>query len=262
MTEFSGAADPGRILPLLWRRQTADDKAAPGRTSTGRPPRLSVDTVLVAAIALADAEGLEATSMARLATSLGAGTMTLYTYVPSRTELIDLMVDEVLGSRALPGPGEPRPENWRAQVELYAERTRAMYVEHPWLAQVSTLRPPIGPGMLAEREYVLSTVAHLGLPLAQVNTAAVTITAFVLATARMDGENVLLRRATGESNDAWWLQRNELWEKWFDVERHPTMTSVWTAGGFERGADQQLGDAHAYGLRLLLDGVAADAARA
>ena len=121
MTEFSGAADPGRILPLLWRRQVAaaDDKAAPGRNSTGRnstgrPPRLSVDAVVTAAIALADAEGLEATSMARLATSLGAGTMTLYTYVPSRTELIDLMVDEVLGSRALPGPGEPRPANWRA----------------------------------------------------------------------------------------------------------------------------------------------------
>jgi hypothetical protein len=109
---------------------------------------------------------------------------------------------------------------------------------------------------------VLSTVAHLGLPLAQVNTAAVTITAFVLATARMDGENVLLRRATGESNDAWWLQRNELWETWFDVERHPTMTNLWNAGGFDRGTDQQLGDAHAYGLRLLLDGIAADAARA
>ena len=264
MTEFSGAADPGRILPLLWRRQTAagGGQTAPGRPGTGRPPRLSVDAVVTAGIALADAEGLPATSMARLATSLGAGTMTLYTYVPSRTELIDLMVDEVLGSRALPGPGEPRPDGWRAQVELYAERTRAMYVAHPWLAQVSTLRPPIGPGMLADREYVLSTVAHLGLPLAQINTAAVTITAFVLAAARMDGENVLLRRATGESNDAWWLQRGELWEKWFDVERHPTMTDLWNAGGFDRGADQQLGDAHAYGLRLLLDGVAADAARA
>jgi hypothetical protein len=116
--------------------------------------------------------------------------------------------------------------------------------------------------MLADREYVLSTVAHIGLPLAQINTAAVTITAFVLAAARMDGENVLLRRATGESNEAWWLQRNELWEKWFDVERHPTMTNLWHAGGFDRGPDQQLGDAHAYGLRLLLDGIAADAARA
>jgi AcrR family transcriptional regulator len=272
MTEFSGRADPDRILPLLWRRHTPVGEpagsAAGSRagviagTKAGRPPRLSVDAVVTAGVALADTEGLESTSMARLATNLGVGTMTLYTYVPSRTELIDLMVDEVLAGRALPGPGEPRPDNWRAQVELYADRTRAMYVTHPWLAQVSTMRPPIGPGMLADREYVLSTVANLGLPLAQVNTAAVTITAFVLAAARMDGENVLLRRATGESNDAWWLRRNELWERWFDVERHPTMTNLWNAGGFDRGMDEQLGDAEAYGLRLLLDGIAADAARA
>jgi AcrR family transcriptional regulator len=267
MTEFSGAADPGRILPLLWRRQATSGPAtggpaASGKAATGRPPRLSVDAVVTAGVALADAEGLAATSMARLAAALGVGTMTLYTYVPSRTELVDLMVDEVLAGRALPAPGEPRPADWRAQVQLYADRTRAMYVTHPWLAQVSTLRPPIGPGMLADREYVLSTVAHLGLPLAQVNTAAVTITAFVLAAARMDGENVLLRRATGESNDAWWMQRTELWERWFDVERHPTMTDLWHAGGFDRGIDQQLGDTHAYGLRLLLDGIAADAARA
>jgi AcrR family transcriptional regulator len=253
-TEYTGAGDPARSLALLWR--TREKSSRKGR------PDLSVDRVVRAAVEIADTDGLAALSMRRVAESLGVGTMTLYTYVPSRTELIDLMVDEVLGSRALPGPGEPRPENWRAQVELYAERTRAMYVAHPWLAQVSTLRPPIGPGMLADREYVLSTVANLGLPLAQVNTAAVTITAFVLAAARMDGENVLLRRATGESNDAWWLRRNELWERWFDVERHPTMTNLWNAGGFDRGADQQLGDAHAYGLRLLLDGIAAEAARA
>jgi AcrR family transcriptional regulator len=255
VNEFSGKADPARILPLLWRRTVAS------RTVTGRPPRLSVDAVVTAAIALADAEGLEAASMGRLATQLGVGTMTLYTYVPSRAELVDLMVDEVLASRDLPGPGAPRPAGWRAQVELYADRTRAMYTGHPWLAQVSTVRPPIGPGMLAEREYVLSTVIDLGLPPARVNTAAVTITAFVTAAARLDAENALLRRATGESTDAWWQQRDELWEKWFDVEQHPVMTQLWNGGGFDRGPDEQFADAYTYGLRLLLDGIEADARR-
>jgi AcrR family transcriptional regulator len=258
MTEFSGRADPDRILPLLWRHKAAADGHKP---ATGRPAKLTVDTVVSAGIALADVDGLAATSMARLAAQLGVGTMTLYTYVPSRNELIDLMVDEVLASRALPSPDEPRPEGWRAQVELYAERTRAMYVEHPWLAQVSTVRPPIGPGMLAEREYVLSTVSNLGLAPDRVNTAALTISAFVTAAARLDAENAQLRRATGQSNDAWWRQRNELWEDWFDVERHPTMTKLWHAGGFDRGADEQFGDAYAYGLQLLLDGIEADASR-
>jgi AcrR family transcriptional regulator len=256
MTEFSGKADPARILPLLWRA-----KADPRSATTGRPPRLTVDAVVAAGVALADADGLAAASMGRLATHLGVATMTLYTYVPSRAELVDLMVDEVLLARALPGPGDPRPDGWRAQVELYADRTRAMFQTHPWLAQVSTMRPPIGPGMLAEREYVLSTVADLGLPLDTVNTAAVAITALVVSAARADAENALLRRATGESNEAWWLRRTELWDNWFEPERHPAMTSLWTAGGFDRGPDQQLADAYTYGLGLLLDGIEADAGR-
>src|SRR5689334_4521496 len=99
--------------------------------------------------------------MARLAGDLGVGTMTLYSYVPSRDELVDLMVDDVLLSRDLPGPHDPRPAHWRDQVLLYADRTRSMYAAHPWMAQVSQIRPPIGPGMLAEREYVLSCVSFL-----------------------------------------------------------------------------------------------------
>ena len=249
MSEYSGRTDPGRILPLLWRRHTP----APART-TGRPPKLTVDAVVAAAVALADADGLEATSMAQVAARLGVGTMTLYTYVPSRAELVDLMVDEVLTGLALPGPGEPRPAGWREQVQLYADRTRAMYVAHPWLSQVSLVRPPIGPGMLAEREYVLSTVSGLGLPLPRVDPAALAITAYVTAGARQEAESAQLRRVTGESEDDWWLRRTQLWEDWFDVERHPAMTNLWNAGGFEQSED-----AFAYGLRLLLDGIAADA---
>jgi AcrR family transcriptional regulator len=249
MPEFSGRAAPDRILPLLWRRQR------PATRAKGRPPRLSVDAVVGAAVARADADGLAAASMARVGKDLGVGTMTIYTYVPSRDELIDLMVDEVLARRALPGPGESRPESWRDQVHLYADRTAEMYATHPWLAQVSQVRPPIGPGMLAEREYVLSVVAGLGLPLDQVNTAAVTIQAFVTSAARSQAEIELVRRATGETNDAWWLQRQDLWETWFDVDRHPAMTTLWNAGGFERGPDEQVQDAYAYGLNLILDGV-------
>jgi AcrR family transcriptional regulator len=249
MTDFSGRAAPDRLLPLLWRHH------APPTAARGRPPRLSVDAVVDAAIARADADGLAAASMARIGTDLGVGTMTIYTYVPSRDQLVDLMVDEVLARRALPGPGEPRPAGWRDQVRLYADRTGAMYAEHPWLAQVSQVRPPIGPGMLAEREYVLSVVAGLDLPVDRVNTAAVMIQAFVTASARSLAEIELIRRATGEDNDAWWMRRQDLWETWFDVDRHPAMTALWNAGGFDRSPDEQVLDAYRYGLELILDGL-------
>ena len=241
MAEFSP-----RILPLLWRR------SVPARKAVGRPPRLTVDLVVSTGIEVADRDGLEAASMARVAAELSVATMSLYTYVPSRPELLDLMVDEVLGERDLAGD---RPADWREQVRVYAERTFAMYRAHPWLARVSQLRPPIGPGMLAEREYVLAAVSGLGLPTAMVNTAALTIAHWVTSAARGEAESILLRRATGLGTDDWWRQRGELWERWFDVDRHPAMTALWNAGGFDRGADQQAQDTYEYGLGLLLDGI-------
>jgi len=259
--EHSGRADPDRILPLLWRhtRPVAADDSRPG---LGRRRRLTLDAVVTAALALADADGLAAMSMNQVAASLGVGTMTLYTYVPSKADLVDLMVDEVLTERALPGPSEPRPEPWREQVALYAERTRAMYRRHPWLRHVSTVRPPIGPGMLAEREYVLSTLAGTGLTPQQLNAAALAITAFVTTTASLETDSDELERSTGQSHDAWWQERTQLWEEYFDVERHPTMTRVWNSGGFDRGTTDQMAAAHEFGFERLLDGIEAMTTRA
>ena len=246
MTDFTG-----RVLPLLWRH------SLPARKATGRPPRLSVDLVVTAGIRIADAEGLEAASMARLATELSVATMTLYTYVPSRDDLVDLMVDEVLGARALPTGA---PADWRDRVRFYADRTFAMYRAHPWLARVSQIRPPIGPGMLPEREFMLATAAGSGLPMERVNAAALTLSGFITAAARLVAEDILTSRATGMTTDDWWGQRGELWEDWFDVEAHPAMTALWNAGGFDQGSGGQAADAYEYGLALLLDGIAADAA--
>jgi hypothetical protein len=120
-------------------------------------------------------------------------------------------------------------------------------------------RPPIGPGTLGETEYVLSTVSGLGLPVHRVNTAAVAIAALVTGHARLAAETELLRRATGQTNEAWWLRRSTLWEDWFDVERPPSMTNLWNAGGFDRGPDEQAADAYAYTLELRLSGIEADA---
>lgn len=155
-----GAAD--RTLALLWRNHKPATQPD-GQTKLGRRPTLDLDKVVDAGIALADEQGLTAASMSGVAKALGVGTMTLYTYVPSKEELLDLMVDQVLAERDLPAPGEPRPTGWRDQINLYSEQTRAMFHRHPWLAGISTIRPPVGPGMLAAREYLLSACAVLGL---------------------------------------------------------------------------------------------------
>jgi AcrR family transcriptional regulator len=225
--------------PLLWRRSQPAKKAA------GRPPRLTVDAVVAAATRIADADGLDAASMARVAADLGVATMTLYTYVPSRADLVALMVDDVLLARRL----NASTESWRERVALFAARTRGMYAAHPWLTEVSLVRPPLGPGTMAEREFLIATMALAGVRTAEINRAALTVTAYVYAFAREAGEDARLSRASGQSTESWWHERGDFWEKWFDVEAYPAMTALWNAGGFQ---DQAVFD---YGLALILDGI-------
>jgi AcrR family transcriptional regulator len=214
---------------------------------------LDVDDVVRKGIQLADERGLDAASMGGVAKALNVGTMTLYTYVPSKEELLDLMVDEVLAERQY----DPRPAGWREQVELYSEQTRAMFQRHPWLARVSTVRPPVGPGMLAGREYLLATLLPLGLSPRDTNTAALAITTYVDSAAGLEAETLLVERATGQTNEAWWYERNDLWETYFDVERHPAMTAIWNANGYQDTVAEAAADAYRYGLDRLLDGIEA-----
>src|SRR5688500_18200740 len=85
--------DPQRQLALLWRRHRPVPQRPAG---PGRPPLLSVDALVSAAMELADGHGLAGVTMGRVAAALGVGTMTLYSYVRSKAELVDLMVDEAL----------------------------------------------------------------------------------------------------------------------------------------------------------------------
>ncbi len=246
--------DPDRVLALLWRRHRPLPERPAG---PGRPPRLSVDGLVRAAVDLADADGLAKLTMSRVAAALDVGTMTLYSYVRAKAELVELMVDEVLTDRALPGPGEPRPGPWREQVDLYADRTLAMYRRHPWMRHVPAARPPAGPGTMAEREYVLSTLTGLDLSPTQRNLAALAISTFVRSAAMVEVEDEELERTSGQSGDAWWAARGSLWEDYFDVERHPSMTAVCNAGGFEQTSCEQTAGARSYGLDRLLAGIEA-----
>lgn len=250
----SGGGPADRTLALLWRNHHPGPATKP---PLGRRPTLDLNTVVDAGIALADEKGLTAASMNGVAKALGVGTMTLYTYVPSKEELLDLMVDQVLAERDLPAPGEPRPATWRDQINLYSDETRAMFGRHPWLASISTIRPPVGPGMLAAREYLLSACAVLDLSARQTNTAALAITTYIDSAASLEAESEQLERSTGQSHDAWWNERYDLWETYFDVERHPTMTAIWNAEGYGDGTREAADESYRFGLDRLLDGIEA-----
>ncbi|GIF17919.1 AcrR family transcriptional regulator [Actinoplanes tereljensis] len=125
----------------------------------GRPPAHTREQVVDAAIRLADAEGLAAVTIRRIATEIGAGAMSLYTYVPDKDRLLDLMVDKV---------GEETPKinitgDWRTDLMALAAAQRALMLAHPWLPAALPNRRLTGRNMLGYLEQSLAALEPTGL---------------------------------------------------------------------------------------------------
>lgn len=120
----------------------------------GRPPARTRTEVVAAAVAIADAEGLDALTMRRLAAELGAGPMSLYTYVRDKEELVDLMVDQVSDYDGPPAPTLLQLATWQRELML----------RHPWLPTAVPGRSLQGPNMLGFLERGLAALAGTGLP--------------------------------------------------------------------------------------------------
>ena len=139
-------------IDTVWTR--GRDEAPPAGTQP-----LSRETIVAAAIELADTEGLEAVSIRRLATKLEARPMSLYSHIERKGDLIDLMVDEVMGGSVLP---ETLPSgDWRDDLRRIAQRTRENIRSHPWMIAAAFRRPFIGPNALRHIDQSLAAVSEL-----------------------------------------------------------------------------------------------------
>lgn len=239
--EFTGGGEPDWSLRLLWRRGE--------RPARGPKPALSVDDIVVTAVGIADAEGLPAVSMRRIAHALGVGTMSLYRYVPGKAELLDLMLDHVLGEAPNP-PDEV--VGWRARLEYHARAAMAHYGRHPWTLGVSMARPPLGPNLMGNFESMLAAASETGLPVSEWVAVTQLVGAYVVGTAQWQIQAAEAERATGVSDEAWWEARNEFWEDYFVPEDHPAISRTYEQGGFEDPVDP-----FEFGLQRLLDGIEA-----
>jgi len=133
----------------------------PERPARGPRPSYSRAQITEAAVRVADAEGLEAASMRRIAAEIGTGAMSLYRYVPGRDDLLDLMVDHVTGELDLP---EAPSGDWRADLTLLAERMRAMRLRHPWTLEIRRVRSMPGPNQLRMQEFAMGAL-DVGVPI-------------------------------------------------------------------------------------------------
>ncbi|MFF3564876.1 TetR/AcrR family transcriptional regulator [Streptomyces sp. NPDC002574] len=130
------------------------------RPRRGRKPAFSREAITAAAVELADAEGIDAVTMRRVAAKVGAGVMSLYSYAPDKETLLELMVDHVSGE--LPADGPPTGD-WRADLAALAGLQRSLMLRHPWLPSALSSRRTPGPRALAFVERALAALRPTGL---------------------------------------------------------------------------------------------------
>src|SRR5215470_4028630 len=126
-----------------------------------QPKRPTRDDIVAAAIGLADAEGLPAVSIRRVAAALRTRPMGLYSHIARKDDLIDLMLDRVLGELLV----DQLPGDWRQALRAIAQHTRATARRHPWIIGALGQRPTIGPNGMRHREQSVAAVAGLDIDL-------------------------------------------------------------------------------------------------
>lgn len=243
----TGGGDPARTLRLLWRDPAAVPRHGPRQG-------LTIDQVIAAATDLADADGLDAVTMRRVASPLGVVPMTLYTYVPGKAELLDLMLDTAyMRMPRADTTGQP----WRQRVTAVAEENRALFETHPWAATICTIRPPLGPGLMAKYEHELDALDGLGLDDIQLDAALTHLLSFVQAWAQAAADARATRRESAMDDERWWAAHAPLLQKVIDPANYPLAVRVGTAAGTAHRAAYNPQHAYDFGLQTILDGFAA-----
>jgi AcrR family transcriptional regulator len=128
------------------------------RPRGGRRPKLTREAIVGTAIKIADAEGLDAVSIRRIASELDVRAMSLYTHIDAKEDLLDLMYDEVAQEVLVPGE---LPDGWREAFLAIAQRERDAGFKHPWLLKIAGRSPRVGPNGLRHIEQSLAAAARL-----------------------------------------------------------------------------------------------------
>lgn len=248
-TNSTGSGEPSRTLALLW--------GEPGGSSRRKgPPRsVTVAQVVDAALALADEQGLAAVTMRAVAERVGVSPMSVYTYVPGKPELLDLMVDACYARMARsPWAGQ----SWRDRLTVVAEANRGLLTAHPWLTEVAALsRPPLGPGVMAKYEHELAAFDDTGLSDVDIDAALTYLLGFVQSHCRSAHDAVRATTDTAMSDAEWWAANQTVLARAFDPNTYPRAVRIGSAAGEAQGSAWNAARAWEFGLARTLDGLAA-----
>jgi AcrR family transcriptional regulator len=246
-TQMNGGDDPARTVATLW-----GTRQLPRR---GPKHTLTTAQVIRAAVRLADRDqDLQALSMRRVAESLSVGTMSLYTYIASREVLLLAMLDkvynEVVERLKAGGVG-----SWQEGLRTVAQANWDLYMRHPWVLQIFTGRPPLGPNAIAKYDHELRMIDGTGLSDVEMDAVITLVHTHVegVARRRIDADRVV--RRTGISDAQWWHRVQPALSEVFDASQFPIAARVGEAAGQAHQAAHNPEHAFAFGLDRLIQGV-------
>jgi len=220
------------------------------RPHKGPKPALSLERIVAAAVRVADAEGLDAVSMGRVAAELGTAPMSLYRHVSAKEELLTLMVDAAWGQAPEgPGPGE----GWRSGLSRWAWGLRADARAHPWVVRIPLNGLPIMPNEVAWFENALACLAGTGLAEARKASVIMLLAGYVRNVATTEADIEVAIRASGLDLVQWMASYPRMLAELADPHRFPALARFIAAGVFE--AEDGPDDEFIFGLDRILDGV-------
>lgn len=240
MNAESADAGPGDPAPSIWERM-----AQPPPAST-----LTHAKIAEAALRIADAEGITAVSMRRLAAELGVSAMTCYRYVSSKDDVIELMLDTIRAGMLIGRPGG----DWRAVLRASALRFRDVILRHSWMNDIPgrILFAPT-PGFLAVTEQNLAALDGLGLEIDQMADVTGAVTAYTRASTHDEITRTRLRAPEGWTSGRDVKNANQARLTWLLNAGHYPTYERYARMGSPRGEDQTRFE---FGLDCLLDGIA------
>jgi AcrR family transcriptional regulator len=225
----------------------------PERAGKGPVPSHSRAEITAAAVAIADAEGIEAVSMRKVAAKLGTGTGTLYRYISGKDDLLDLMADTVEGEDGGPAPASG---DWRQDLRSFAHRSRSIIHRHPWVAALAAGRPALGPNGLRLAEHTLGSIADLGLSIDDMMVTVETVHAFVRGYTLAELAEQEAVRRSGVDRDHWMAAHAPYVTRIIAEGEHPLVARV-VLDAETPHADDRDERRFAFGLERILDGMAA-----
>lgn len=205
----------------------------------GPKPSVTIGEIASAAMAIADADGLAAVTMAAVAGKLNLTTMALYRHVDSRSDLVAVAGDTALGTP----PSRSRRRGWRRQVDEWARSEFAQLRAHPWVLDIRLAGPPTGPNTIAWMDSGMQAIGSTGLDSQAAASALLVVDGFVRS---MVGQS----RQYGDS-DGW----PEALGTVVEPARFPAVAAALASGVFDDDetfpSDQDID----FGLELILDGI-------